>query len=58
MTAQDTPNSAPNNAPNDAMMRQEELPQTASPLPMVALIGLFSVAGIVILRKMRRGSAS
>ena len=54
MTAQDTPN----NVPNNAMMRQEKLPQTASPLPMVALIGLFSVAGIVILRKMRRGSAS
>ena len=54
MKAQDTPD----NAPNNAMMREEKLPQTASPLPMVALIGLFSVAGIVILRKMRRGSAS
>ena len=54
MTAQD----APDEAPNNAMMREEKLPQTASPLPMVALIGLFSVAGIVILRKLRRGSAS
>ena len=50
MTAQDTPNTT--------MTREEKLPQTASPLPMVALIGLFSVAGIVILRKLRRGSAS
>ena len=62
MSAQNTPNNAPDNAPdnapNSAMMRQEKLPQTASPLPMVALIGLFSVAGIVILRKLRRGSAS
>jgi hypothetical protein len=45
-------------AQNTAMTRQEKLPQTASPLPMVMLIGLFSIAGIVMLRKVRRGSAS
>jgi hypothetical protein len=42
---------------NTAMTRQEKLPQTASPLPMIALIGLFSILGIVILRKIRRSSA-
>ena len=46
------------NTPDTTMVREEKLPQTATPLPMVALIGLFSVAGIVILRKVRRGLAS
>jgi hypothetical protein len=41
-----------------AMARQEKLPQTASPWPLVALIGLFSIIGIVILRKVRRDLAS
>lgn len=30
-----------------------ELPKTASPLPLLILIGMFSLAGIVILRKVR-----
>jgi hypothetical protein len=33
------------------MTRTQKLPATASPLPLIALIGLFSIAGIVILRK-------
>jgi hypothetical protein len=41
-------------AQNGAITRPEKLPQTASPLPLVALIGLFSIVGIVILRKIRR----
>jgi hypothetical protein len=45
-------------AQSTAMARQETLPQTASPLPLVALIGLFSIIGIVILRKVRRDLAS
>ncbi len=45
-------------AQNTAMTQEEKLPQTASPLPLVALIGLFSIVGIVILRKVKRGSAS
>jgi hypothetical protein len=44
-------------AQNPVMTRQEKLPQTASPLPAIALIGLFSIAGIVILRRVRRSSA-
>jgi hypothetical protein len=47
------------NSDSDAAMTQEEkLPQTASPLPLVALIGSFSIVGIVILRKVKRGSVS
>jgi LPXTG-motif cell wall-anchored protein len=43
-------------AQNNATTRQENLPQTASPLPLLALVGLSSIAGIVILRKARRRS--
>jgi hypothetical protein len=45
-------------AQNSATAQQEKLPQTATSLPLVALIGLFSIVGIVILRKVKRGSAS
>jgi hypothetical protein len=31
--------------------QQQSLPATASPLPLIALVGLFSIVGIVILRK-------
>jgi hypothetical protein len=43
-------------AQNSPMTRQEKLPQTASPVPLVGLIGLLSIAGIVMLRKVRRSS--
>jgi hypothetical protein len=51
---------ATSNSDSDAAMtaQEEKLPQTASPLPLVALIGVFSIVGIVILRKIKRGSAS
>jgi hypothetical protein len=54
MTAQNT---AQSTEPNSAQTRQEKLPQTASPLPLIALIGLFSIAGIMILRKVRSSSS-
>ncbi|HEY0702978.1 MAG TPA: hypothetical protein VGD60_09450 [Candidatus Acidoferrales bacterium] len=34
-----------------AANRAQKLPATASPLPLIGLIGLFSIVGIVILRK-------
>jgi hypothetical protein len=45
-------------AQNTAMTQEQKLPQTASPLPLVALVGSFSIVGIVILRKVKRGSAA
>jgi hypothetical protein len=45
-------------AANTTDATQQPLPKTASPLPLIALIGLFSIGGIVALRKLTRGSAS
>jgi hypothetical protein len=36
--------------------KSEPLPQTASPLPLIGLIGLLAVVGIVVLRRMTRAS--
>lgn len=36
--------------------RSEPLPQTASPLPLIGLIGLLAVVGIVVLRRISRAS--
>jgi hypothetical protein len=53
MTAQNT---AP--ATTTTETTQRDLPQTASPLPLIMLIGLLAVCGIVILRQVRRGGTS
>lgn len=39
------------NAQTSAPMQEQKLPATASRLPLIALTGLFSIVGIVILRK-------
>jgi hypothetical protein len=36
--------------------KSEPLPQTASPLPLIGLIGLLAVVGILVLRRMTRAS--
>ncbi len=41
----------PSTDATESVARVQKLPATASPLPLIALIGLFSVVGIVILRK-------
>jgi hypothetical protein len=54
--ASDSNSAAVMTAQNAPETRQEKLPQTASPLPFIALIGLFAIAGVAILRTARRGS--
>jgi len=46
MTAQNVPET-----------QEHELPKTASPLPLIMLIGLMAIVGIVILRRVNRGKA-
>lgn len=46
MTAQNVPET-----------QEHELPKTASPLPLIMLIGLIAIVGIVILRRANRGKA-
>jgi hypothetical protein len=64
-TAQTAPDSqsAPDpeaaNAPSassPSTAKSEPLPQTASPLPLIGLIGLLAVVGIVVLRRISRAS--
>ncbi len=43
-------------APSTSTAKSEPLPQTASPLPLIGLIGLLAVVGIVVLRRMMRAS--
>ncbi len=50
------PNQNPNN-PNAAppmRARGRRLPKTASPLPEIALIGIFSLLGIIVVRRFAR----
>jgi hypothetical protein len=62
-TASDATMTAQNTATTDNTVpatttTQRDLPQTASPLPLIMLIGLLAVCGIVILRKVGRGRTS
>jgi hypothetical protein len=43
-------------APSGSTAKSEPLPQTASPLPLIGLIGLLAVVGIVVLRRITRAS--
>jgi hypothetical protein len=43
-------------APNASTSKSEPLPQTASPLPLIGLIGLLAIVGIVVLRRISRAS--
>ncbi len=43
-------------APSTSTAKSEPLPQTASPLPLIGLIGLLAVVGIVVLRRIARAS--
>jgi hypothetical protein len=43
-------------APSATTAKSEPLPQTASPLPLIGLIGLLAVVGIVVLRRIARAS--
>jgi hypothetical protein len=54
MVAQNTEPMAQNSAPTTTETTQRDLPQTASPLPLIMLIGLLAVCGIVILRRVGR----
>jgi hypothetical protein len=58
LTAQNTAPTTDNTVPAATETTQRDLPQTASPLPLVMLIGLLAVCGIVILRKVGRGRTS
>jgi cobalamin biosynthesis Mg chelatase CobN len=54
-------NAAQTTSPSDdasgqSTAKSEPLPQTASPLPLVGLIGLLAVVGIVVLRRISRTS--
>jgi hypothetical protein len=42
--------------PSASTAKSEPLPQTASPLPLIGLIGLLAIVGIVVLRRMTRAS--
>ena len=43
-------------AANTSTAKSDPLPQTASPLPLIGLIGLLAVVGIVVLRRIARAS--
>jgi hypothetical protein len=53
-TSAQTPAEPP--APNASTAKSEPLPQTASPLPLIGLIGLLAIVGIVVLRRISRAS--
>jgi len=53
-TSAQTPSEPP--APNASTAKSEPLPQTASPLPLIGLIGLLAIVGIVVLRRISRAS--
>lgn len=46
----------PAGTPSTNTAKSEPLPQTASPLPLIGLIGLLAVVGIIVLRRIARAS--
>jgi len=49
--ATDTQGTQPTDPTTTAAVREQPLPATASAMPLIALIGLFAIVGIVMLRK-------
>jgi hypothetical protein len=43
-------------APNASTAKSQPLPQAASPVPLIGLIGLLAIVGIVVLRRISRAS--
>jgi LPXTG-motif cell wall-anchored protein len=48
------PNQNPNQNPSNPPVQHRRLPKTGSELPLMGLIGLISIAGIIVVRRISR----